>query len=114
MRLTTTEAGNVLVVTVHEPRLDRRNRNHFHERVAAYLRPGVRVALGLQNVGHVDGPGWAAVLELGRRAAAVGGEVGVFGLRPPVRALFQKLSLHRRLPAYERPDDAVRAFQAAV
>ena len=74
--------------------------------------PGAKIALDLQQVRYVDGPGCGAVLALHRAMAALGGEVKIFSLHQPVRALFQKLHLHRRVPTYNVGDDALRSFQA--
>ena len=112
MELTTTRAGEVVVIKVNESRLDRTNSGRFKSEVAAHLRPGAKIALDLQQVRYVDGPGCGAVLALHRAMAALGGEVKIFSLHQPVRALFQKLHLHRRVPTYNVGDDALRSFQA--
>jgi anti-anti-sigma regulatory factor len=111
VRLTTAQAGDVLVVTVNERRLDRSNRERFKEAMAGYLRPGVKIALGLDGVRHLDGPGCGAVLFLQRATAGLGGEIKVFALQQPVRALYQKLRLHRRVQTFNHWDEAMRSFQ---
>jgi anti-anti-sigma factor len=111
MRLSTTQTGEVLVLTINEPRLDRKNGHRLREAVAAHLRPGVKIALDFGQVRHVDGLGYGAVLSLQQDTAACGGEVAVCALRGPVRDVFQKLCLHRRVRTFNRPDEATRVLQ---
>src|ERR1700687_1991736 len=110
MQLTTAQKGDVLVVTVAESRLDRKTHLRFREILATHLRPGVKIVLGLGRVRYVDGPGCGAVLTLHREAVALGGAVKHFCLHPPDRAIFQKLSLHRRMEAFNFLEEAVSAF----
>jgi anti-anti-sigma factor len=110
MQLATTELGGVLVVTVREPRLDRTNRERFKNALAAHIRPGVKIALGLDGVRYVDGPGCGAVLSLHKETTELGGELKIFSLHAPVRSLFQKLHLHRRVHTFNRREEVMRAF----
>jgi anti-anti-sigma factor len=114
MELTTTRAGEVVVITINGPRLDRSNYDLFKRVVGAHVRPGAKIALDLQEVHHVDGPGCGAVLALHRETAALGGEVKIFSLRQPVRTLFQRLHLHRRVPTYNGGDEALRSFEVRI
>jgi anti-anti-sigma regulatory factor len=111
MLLTATQRGEVVVVTVQEPALDQRNCGRFKAEVAAQLRPGVKIALGLGSVRRVDGPGYGALLALQKETAALGGEVKLFAVGQPVRELFLKLRLHRRVELYNLEDEVVRSFQ---
>jgi anti-anti-sigma factor len=111
MRLTAREAGGVVVVVVDEPSLDRGNRDRFREALAAHLRPGVRLALDLDRVRHIDGPGYGALLALHNETADRGGQVSLCSLRGPVRALFQRLRLHRKVRAFNHADEAARSLR---
>jgi anti-anti-sigma factor len=110
MQLTTTQTGDVLVVTVEEPRLDRKTHVLFRKKLAAHFRPGVKIALGLGRVSYADGPGYGAVLTLHREAVALGGDIKIFSLNHSVRTVFQKLRLHRRMETFNLEEEAVRAF----
>ena len=110
MQLAETESGGVLIVTVGEPRLDRTNRERFKTALAARLRPGVKIALGLEGVRYVDGLGCGAVLCLHKRTAELGGELKIFSLHASVRSLFQKLHLHKRVHTFNRREEVMRAF----
>ncbi len=113
MQLTTMESEGVLVVTVHEARLDRSNRERFKKAIATHLRPGVKIALGLEGVRHVDAFGYGALLSLHRETTELGGEVKLFSLPSPVRSLFQKLHLHKRVHTLNRQEEVLRAFLIA-
>jgi anti-sigma B factor antagonist len=77
------------------------------------LRPGVKIAVGLDNVQRADGLGCGAVLVLEKETAAVGGRIRFFALHKPVRALFQRLRLNRRVHLHDTEEEAVRALQDA-
>ncbi len=110
MQLTTTQTGDVLVVTVDEARLDRNTHVLFKQKLFPHLRPGVKIALGLARVRYADGPGYGAMLSLHREAVALGGDVKIFSLHHPVRTVFQKLRLHRRMETFNFEEEAVSAF----
>ena len=110
MQLATTESGGVLIVTVGETRLDRTNRERFKNALAAHLRGGVKIALGLEGVRYVDGPGCGAVLSLHKTIAELGGEMKIFSLQASVRSLFQKLHLHKRVHTFNRREEVMQAF----
>jgi anti-anti-sigma factor len=97
-----------LVLTVHGQTLDRSNTARFKREIAAHLRPGLTIALDLSQVHCMDGSGCGAVLSVYKQAASLGAEMMVCSPHKPVRALFQKLGLHRRVPMYNRTDEAVR------
>jgi anti-anti-sigma regulatory factor len=111
MLLTAMQRGEVVVVTVQEQALDRRNSSRFKAEVAAHLRPGVKMALGLGSVRRADGPGCGALLALQKATVALGGEVKLFCVRQPVRDLFLKLNLHRRVELYNLEEEVVRSFE---
>ena len=110
VRLATTESRGVLIVTIGEPRLDRTNRDRFKQALAAHLRPGVKIALGLEGVRYVDGPGCGTLLSLHKKTAELGGEMKIFSLHAPVRSLFQKLHLHKRVHTFNRREEVMQAF----
>jgi anti-anti-sigma factor len=110
MRLTATKADEVLVVTLQEPRLDRTNSARFREAMAAHLRPGVKIALGLDALRYLDGLGCGALLALHKQAVALGGQVRLFSLPQPVRNLCRQIRLHRMVATYNRQEEAVRSF----
>jgi anti-anti-sigma factor len=112
--MTTAAAQEVLVLTVQGHTLDRSNTARFKQEIAGHLRPGLKIALDLSQVHCVDGSGCGAVLSVHKQAASLGGEMMVCSLHKPVRALFQKLGLHRRVPMYNRTDEAVRSLRDRI
>jgi anti-anti-sigma regulatory factor len=62
-------------------------------------------------VRYVDGPGCGAVLSLHKQTAELGGEMKIFSLHAPVRALFQKLHLHKRVHTFNHREEALQAFR---
>jgi anti-anti-sigma factor len=108
--MTTTAEREILVLTVQGQTLDRSNTARFKQELAGHLRPGLKIALDLSQVHCVDGSGCGALLSAHKQAAALGGEVMVCSPPRPVRALFQKLGLHRRVPLYNRTDEAVQSL----
>jgi anti-anti-sigma factor len=114
MQLRTSQEGEVLVIDINDRRLDRNNSGRFKQEITAYLRPGIKIALGLSEVRYVDGLGYGAMLALERETTALRGEVRLFSLHQPVRTLFQKLRLHRRLHTHNAREEAVRALAGPV
>ena len=112
MRLTADKTGDVLVVRVEGARLDSKNRHLFRRQVLPHLHEGVRLALDLCQVRYVDGPGLGALLHVDTEATALGGEVRLFSLHPPVRQLLQKLRLHTRVHLHNAREEALRALEA--
>jgi anti-anti-sigma factor len=97
-----------MVLTVQRQTLNRNNTARFKREIAGHLRPGLKIALDLSQVHCMDGSGCGAVLTVYEQAASLGVELMVCSPHKLVRALFQKLGLHRRVPMYNRMDEAIR------
>jgi anti-anti-sigma factor len=110
MQLQVDQIGEVLVLRVNEPQLDRKNSSRFKTAVASHLRPGAKIALSFEQIQHVDGPGCGALLALQRQVKTLGGEVKIFALPPSLRTLFQKVHLHKQVATYNRREEALHAF----
>jgi anti-anti-sigma factor len=97
-----------MVLTVQRQTLDRSNTARFKREIAVHLRPGLTIALDLSQVYSMDGSGCGALMSVYKQAASLGAEMLVCSPHKLVRALFQKLGLHRRVPMYNRTEEAVR------
>jgi anti-anti-sigma regulatory factor len=113
MNLAATRSGDVLIFRIQDQTLDRKNRLAFKKAIGAHLRPGVKIAVGLDNVRRADGLGCGAVLTLEKATTDLGGEIRFFALHKPVRTLFQRLRLNRRVHLHEAEEEAVCALQHA-
>lgn len=89
MQIATMRQGNVLVITVGEPRLDARGAGSFRELVAEFIRAGHRrIVLNLAAVEFIDSSGLGALVAI-LKTIGPRGELVLCGIRESIARLFQ-------------------------
>ena len=113
MELTAEKVGDVLVVGIPSDHLDASNAKEFKRAMAPLLRENTRIAFDMDELSFVDSSGLVAILGCLREVNANEGDVKLFSMAKPVRALFELVRMHRIIDILETRDEALRAFQAA-
>jgi len=114
MELRSRKIGDVLAVEVRGSAIDAECAEDFRAHLEPHLLQHKKIVLDLRHVAFADSTGLGAILGCLHRAAAVGGELRVAGLRPLVQEMFRVLGLSRLVDIHATSDDAVAAFAPAV
>lgn len=72
------------------------------------------VVLDLSGISFMDSSGMGAILGRYRTVSQMGGKLGVCGLTPQLRKLFELTGLMRIIPVYASVDDAISGLQGGV
>jgi anti-sigma B factor antagonist len=100
-----------MVVAVDADNLDAATSRAFKEQIAMVLETERKVALDLSRLQFVDSSGLGVMLSCLRTLNGRGGDLRLFGMTRPVRALFELVRMHRVFEIYHSRDEAVRSFQ---
>jgi anti-sigma B factor antagonist len=111
MDLELQKIDGVAVVLIVAENLDASNTRAFKQRITPILESETQVALDCSKLQFVDSSGIGAILACLRRINARGGDVRLFGITRPVRALFELVRMHRIFEIFNSRDEAVRSFQ---
>jgi anti-sigma B factor antagonist len=111
MKLSTTRLGEVTVVAIDADNLDAGTSRVFKELIAPVLEKERKVALDLGRLQFVDSSGLGVILSCLRTLNSRGGDLRLFGLTRPVRALFELVRMHRVFEIFNSCDEAVRSFE---
>jgi anti-anti-sigma factor len=69
-----------------------------------------RIALDLARVESLDSRAAGGLVMLNRKTQAAGGRLALFGLRPEITELFERMRLSSILEIFEREQEAVDSF----
>jgi anti-sigma B factor antagonist len=111
MELTLEKVGNVAVVVLPGEQLDASNAKDFKRDIAPVLVENSKVVFDMSQLRFVDSSGLGAFLSCLRQLNAAGGDLKLFGLTKPVRALFELVRMHRLFDIYNTKDEAIRTLQ---
>jgi anti-sigma B factor antagonist len=111
MNLIVEKAGEVTLVEIVSENLDASNERGFKQDMAPVLESDLRVALDLSQLQFVDSSGLGAILACLRRVNARGGDLKLYGMTRPVRALFELVRMHRVFEIYNSRDEVVESFE---
>jgi anti-sigma B factor antagonist len=100
----------VAVVALAEENLTPGGIEDLKESLAELVRPNARIVLDLGKVHRMDSPGLGALLSFNRQMHAVGGNVKLASIPQKVRAIFQRMRIHRIFDIYNANEEAVRSF----
>jgi anti-sigma B factor antagonist len=95
-----------VIVTVPGEHLDVGNSKGFREALQPLLEEHATVLLDLGAVDFVDSSGLGSLLSCLRTMNAKDGDLRLFGMRKPVRAMFELVRMHRLFAIYENEEDA--------
>ena len=110
MKLIVEKAGEVTLVEIVSENLDASNERVFKQDMSPVLESDLRVALDLSQLQFVDSSGLGAILACLRRVNARGGDLKLYGMTRPVRALFELVRMHRVFEIYNSRDEVVESF----
>ena len=88
--------------------LDAGNVKDFKAEAAPLLKPGTKLLLDLSSLKFVDTSGLGALLSCLRQLNAVQGDLMLFGMGKPVRALFELVRMHRVFDIFNTEEEALQ------
>ncbi|MBX3278697.1 MAG: anti-sigma factor antagonist [Acidobacteria bacterium] len=103
-------SGDVAILTVPGDHLDAGNAKDFKRDVAPMIAAYKQLAFDMSNLQFVDSSGLGALLGCLRQMNSIGGELKLFGLTKPVRALIELVRMHRIFDIYNTREEALVAF----
>ncbi len=111
MMVRTTNVGEVSLGTVESKVLDAGTTASFKEGMKPLLVEGAKVVLDLSRVEFIDSSGLGALVSSLRLAHGMNAEIKLFGLRKPVRALFELVKMHRVFEVFNSADEAISSYK---
>jgi len=110
MELSVETVGDLVVVALRGEHLDASNAEEFKRDVALLLAGQTRVIFDMSELQFMDSAGLGAILGCLRRLSAAGGDLKLFGLSRPVRAVFDIARMHRVFEICATKEEAIQAF----
>ncbi len=110
MKLIVEKSGEVTLVEIPFENLDASNERAFKQAMASILDTEPQIALGLAQLQFVDSSGLGAILACLRRVNARGGDLKLYGMTRPVRALFELVRMHRVFEIFNSRDEVIESF----
>lgn len=110
MELVINNSKDVTVVTLKSEVLDANNSKEFKKNMAPVIKNGGKVVFNLENVQFIDSAGLGVILSCLRTLNKEGGDLKLFGITKPVRALFELVRMHRIFNIYNTEEEAVQSF----
>ena len=114
MQMSYERVGDVAVAAVPVEELDAGNAGEFKRDMAPLLETNGKVVLNLGRLRFVDSSGMGAFISCLRKLNAKGGDLKLFGMSKPVRAVFELVRMHRVFDIYATREEAVGAFAPAA
>jgi anti-sigma B factor antagonist len=111
MQLAVETVGTVAITAIPVEELDAGNAGEFKRDIAPILEAHANLVLDLSRLRFVDSSGLGAFISCLRKLNAKGGDLKLFGMSKPVRAVFELVRMHRIFDILATKDDAVRAFE---
>lgn len=112
MKLHSKHHGQVMVVAIDADNLDANTSRVFKELIAPILEKERKIAFDLGRLQFIDSSGLGVILSCLRTLNSRGGDLRLFGMTRPVRALFELVRMHRVFEIFNSCDEAVRSFGA--
>jgi anti-sigma B factor antagonist len=111
MQLDQRSAGDMLVVTPLEDRLDARVATDFKERMAELIASGnMKIVLDLSRVEFIDSSGLGAIVSSLKRMGGRG-DLVVCGLQETTMTMFRLTRMDRVFQVYDSEQQAVSALR---
>lgn len=110
MEIVAKQVGDVAVVELPVEELDASNAADLKRDMAPVLDSFVKVVLNLGRLRFLDSSGLGAFLSCLRKLNAKGGDLKLYGMSTPVRAVFELVRMHRIFEICGSEEEAVRAF----
>ena len=82
--------------------------NIWLEEVTAKLPP--QIIVNMEEVNFVDSAGLAALVRGMKRSRELGGNLVIYGIRQPVRIIFELTRLDKAIDIFENEESAIASF----
>ena len=112
MEIPVEKVGDIAIVALPGDHLDAGGSEEFKRDIAPILDANGKVLFDMSALRFVDSAGVGALLSCLRRQSGAGGDLKLFGLSAPVRAVFDMARMHRIFDLFETKEEALAAFQA--
>ena len=112
MEIPVEKQGEVAVAALPGDHLDAGLVEEFRRDIAPILDANPKLVFDMTALRFVDSAAVGALLSCLRRVSGAGGDLKLFGLSRPVRAIFDMARMHRIFDLYETKDEALAAFQS--
>jgi anti-sigma B factor antagonist len=110
MKIETEVKGKVTVIRVGEERIDANNAGELKIFAAGLVEGGAGIfGIDLQAVAFIDSSGLGALVAVKKRIGQ-NGAIGLWGLAPQVRSLFDLTQLYKVFEIFETEADALAAL----
>lgn len=113
MEIPVEKVGDIAVAVLPGDHLDAGLTEEFRRDIAPILDANQKVLFDMSGLRFVDSAGVGALLSCLRRLSGAGGDLKLFGLSKPVRAIFDMARMHRIFDLFETKEEAVAAFQSS-
>jgi anti-sigma B factor antagonist len=107
LEVKTDEGSNAAIIEVQSESLDAGNVKAFKEAMQPVLDAHGAVLIDLGPVGFVDSSGLGALLSCLRAMNNRNGQLKIYGMAKPVRALFELVRMHRIFAIYNTREEAL-------
>jgi len=104
------EKEGIMIAHLPGPMLDASNAQELKSTMLNLLADKTRVVFDLSQLNFVDSSGLGVMLSCLRQLNAEGGELKLYGMTKPVRALFELVRMHRIFDIFNTSEEAIRAF----
>lgn len=106
---TTTTPRQETIVALPTENLDAGNVKAFRDAIAPILDSNTTVVIDMSNLSFVDSSGLGSLLSCLRTMHSRNGELRLYGMSKPVKALFELVRMHRIFPIYNSREEALEA-----
>jgi anti-sigma B factor antagonist len=111
MNLKTEQNGTVLVVMVHEERLDAHNSDELKAEISRLFESGTKnLLVDLKEVRFIDSSGLGVLVSGYKNASTHQGSIKLCSLQTQVKSMFELTRLHRVFDIYQTIDEALESY----
>jgi anti-sigma B factor antagonist len=111
MNLKTEQNGAVLVVMVHEERLDAHNSDELKAEISRLFESGTKnLLVDLKEVRFIDSSGLGVLVSGYKNASTHQGSIKLCSLQTQVKSMFELTRLHRVFDIYQTIDEALESY----
>lgn len=111
MQIDNEHNNGVLILTPRINVLDAGNVAVFKTTIGPLLQTGNSLAINMSAIGSVDSSGLGALIACLRTVTQNGGELKIFGIQKPVRALFELVRIHHVIEIHNDLTETLESFQ---
>jgi len=110
MEMIMEKVADVSVLMLPGGNLDASNAKDYKRDLSPVIEKNRRMVFDMSKLQFVDSSGLAVLLGCLRQINGVGGDLKLFGMTKPVRALFELVRMHRIFDIYNTREEAINAF----